>query len=65
MLKFYGYFNFNQLGLRRPDIDSTVLKNAFELTNFNVYGNLSWKEKAGKEMAFVYGRSAIAPIPIK
>ena len=57
MLKFYGYFNFNQLGLRRPDIDSTGLKNAFNLTNFNVYGNLSWKEKLGKKWHLYMGAS--------
>lgn len=57
MLKFYGYFNFNQLGLRRPDIDSADLKNAFRLTNFNVYGNLSWKEKLGKNWRLYMGAS--------
>lgn len=57
MLKFYGYFNFNQLGLRRPDIDSTDLKNAFRLTNFNVYGNLSWKEKLSRNWHLYLGAS--------
>jgi len=57
MLKFYGYFNYNQLGLRRPDIDSIELKNAFKLTNFNVYGNLSWKEKLGKKWHLYMGAS--------
>ena len=57
MLKFYGYFNYNQLGLRRPDIDSVELKNAFKLTNFNVYGNLSWKEKLGKKWHLYMGAS--------
>jgi hypothetical protein len=57
MLKFYGYFNFNQLGLRRPDIDSTELKNAFRLTNFNVYGNLSWKEKLSQHWHLYLGAS--------
>ena len=45
ILKFYGYFNSSILGIRRPDIDSVELKNAFGLKNFNVYANLSWKEK--------------------
>lgn len=45
ILKFYGYFNSSNLGLRRPDIDSADLKDAFGLKNFNVYSNLSWKEK--------------------
>jgi vitamin B12 transporter len=48
ILKFYGYFNYSRIGLRRPDIDSAALKNAFALDNFNVYTNLSWKEKLGK-----------------
>lgn len=47
MLKFYGYFNQSRLGLRRPDIDSSVMKDAFSLQNLNFYGNLSWKEKLG------------------
>lgn len=47
MLKFYGYFNHNKLGIRRPNIDSAVLKDAFALTNTNVYTNLSWREKLG------------------
>jgi outer membrane receptor for ferrienterochelin and colicin len=57
MLKFYGYFNYNQLGLRRADLDSVELKNAFRLTNFNVYGNLSWKEKIGKKWHLYMGAS--------
>ena len=57
MLKFYGYFNYSQLGLRRPDIDSTGLKNAFTLYNFNVYANLSWKEKIGKKWKLNLGAS--------
>jgi hypothetical protein len=47
MLKFYGYFNLSDLGVRRNDIDSSSLKNAFALHNGNVYANLSWREKIG------------------
>lgn len=57
MLKFYGYFNVSNLGLRRPDIDSSNLKNAFGLKNFNLYGNLSWKEKLGKHWRMNLGMS--------
>lgn len=57
MLKFYGYFNYSQLGVRRPDIDSTGLKNAFGLTNYNLYTNLSWKEKLGKKWRLNLGTS--------
>lgn len=57
MLKFYGYFNYSTLGLRTPNIDSGVLKNAFALTNFNVYSNLSWREKIGKHWKVNLGLS--------
>lgn len=57
MLKFYGYFNYNRLGLRRPDIDSVDLKDAFRLQNFNVYTNLSWKEKLGAKWKLYIGTS--------
>jgi vitamin B12 transporter len=57
ILKFYGYFNYNRLGVRRSDIDSADLKNAFDLTNYNVYGNLSWKEKLGKKWKLYMGAS--------
>jgi vitamin B12 transporter len=57
MLKFYGYFNYNRLGVRRPDIDSTDLKNAFGLTNYDVYANLSWKENLGKKWHMYLGTS--------
>jgi hypothetical protein len=48
MLKYYSTFNYGGLGLRRPDIDSSSLKNAFSLTNYNWYNNLSWRENLGK-----------------
>ena len=57
ILKFYGYFNYGQFGIRRPDVDSTGLKNAFSLYNFNVYANLSWKEKIGKKWKIALGTS--------
>lgn len=44
MIKYYTTFNYNQLGLRRPDVDSAYLKNAFDLGNHNWYNNLSWRE---------------------
>ncbi|MFY7963819.1 MAG: TonB-dependent receptor plug domain-containing protein, partial [Chitinophagaceae bacterium] len=47
MLKFYSSFNSQELGLRRPNIDSLDLKNAFGLTNLNWYNNFSWKENLG------------------
>jgi carboxypeptidase-like protein len=57
MLKFYGYFNFNRLGFRIPDIDSAQLKDAFGLQNFNVYTNLSWKESLGRNWRLYIGTS--------
>ncbi|MGB8193652.1 MAG: TonB-dependent receptor [Chitinophagaceae bacterium] len=57
MLKFYGYFNWSNLGLRRPDIDSSALKNAFALRNANVYTNLSWREKLGRHWKMNLGLS--------
>ncbi|MEO5681973.1 MAG: TonB-dependent receptor [Chitinophagaceae bacterium] len=57
IIKFYGYFNASDLGLRRHDIDSAVLKNAFSINNLNVYGNLSWKEKLGKRWKLNMGAS--------
>jgi hypothetical protein len=57
MLKFYGYFNSGKLGLRRPDIDSAALKNAFGLDNVNLYTNLAYKEKLGKHWKLNLGFS--------
>lgn len=57
LLKFYGYFNLSRIGLRQPDIDSADLKNAFGLKNFNVYANLSWKEKLGEKWKLNMGVS--------
>ncbi len=47
MVKYYTTYASNKLGLRRPDIDSLLLKDAFGLTNLNWYNNLSWKEILG------------------
>lgn len=48
MIKYYTTFAHSTLGLRRPDIDSIYLKDAFDLKNNNWYNNLSWKEYLGK-----------------
>lgn len=48
MVKFYSSFAANQLGLRRPDIDSIGIKDAFSMRNSNWYNNLSWRENIGK-----------------
>ena len=46
-LKYYGYASWNRTALRNPDIDSTKLKNAFEIENLNTFQNISWKENLG------------------
>lgn len=47
MIKYYTTFAHNDLGLRRPNIDSSTLKNAFGLKNTNWYNNVSWRENLG------------------
>ncbi len=44
MIKYYTTFSRSDLGLRRPDVDSAYLNDAFGLTNINWYNNLSWRE---------------------
>jgi vitamin B12 transporter len=48
MVKYYTTFGHSQLGLRRPDIDSNGLKDAFSLKNTSWYNNLSWREYLGR-----------------
>lgn len=47
MVKYYTTFSSSSLGLRRQDIDSAYLKDAFDLNNYNWYNNLSWRENLG------------------
>lgn len=47
MVKYYTTFSNGVLGLRRLDIDSLHLKDAFSLANNNWYNNLSWRENLG------------------
>ena len=47
MIKYYGYISSNKTGFRSPDIDSTLLKDAFAIDNFNTYQNLNWRENIG------------------
>ncbi|MDQ2753727.1 MAG: TonB-dependent receptor [Bacteroidota bacterium] len=47
IIKYYTTFGTSNLGLRRPDVDSTVLKDAFQIKNINWYNNLSWRENLG------------------
>jgi vitamin B12 transporter len=46
-LKYYGYFSHNKVGIRTESIDTVGFKDVFQLKNFNMYHNLSWKENLG------------------
>ena len=43
MLKYYIVGGYNNIGLRRPDIDSPALKSGFQLEGGNIYHNLSYR----------------------
>lgn len=47
MLKYYGYFSQNGTGIRNPSIDTSGFKEAFDLKNFNMYHNLSYRDNLG------------------
>ena len=47
MLKYYGYFSQNSTGVRNPSLDTLNFKEAFDLTNFNMYHNLSYRDNLG------------------
>ena len=57
MLKYYGYFSQNKVGVRNPSIDTLNYKEAFRLKNFNMYHNFSWKENMGAFWKFNGGVS--------
>ena len=57
IIKYYTTFAYSDLGLRRADIDSAYLKDAFTLTNHNWYNNLSWRENLGKGWEMNLGTS--------
>ena len=46
-IKYYGYISANKTGFRNPDIDSVVLKDAFEIENLNTYQNINWRDNLG------------------
>lgn len=57
MVKYYGYFNKSQLGIRNPSIDTLGYKEGFRLDNFNVYNNISWRENLGSRWKMNLGLS--------
>ncbi len=57
MLKYYGYFSQNRVGVRNWSLDSLGYKDAFKLKNFNMYHNIAWKENIGAKWKFNGGVS--------
>ncbi|WP_460569716.1 TonB-dependent receptor [Flaviaesturariibacter terrae] len=57
MLKYYGYFGINKLGLRQASIDTLGYKDAFSLRNHNLYHNLSWRGNLGARWKLAVGAS--------
>jgi vitamin B12 transporter len=47
IIKYYGYFSGNKLGVKNQSLDTLGFKEAFALRNFNTYHNLSYKENLG------------------
>src|SRR5439155_18203995 len=48
MLKYYGYFSTDRVGVRRSNLDTLGYKDAYDVMNYNTYHNLSYKENIGK-----------------
>jgi len=57
MIKYYTTVSLSDLGLRRADIDSAYLKDAFSLKNRNWYNNLSYRENLGHGWKMTLGTS--------
>ncbi|MEP7375500.1 MAG: TonB-dependent receptor [Chitinophagaceae bacterium] len=57
IFKYYTTFAFSNLGLRRPDIDSSYLKDAFSIKNRNWYNNLSYRENLRNGWKMTLGAS--------
>lgn len=47
MLKYYGYFSANQVGIRNPSLDTMGYKDVFRISNFNMYHNMAYRENLG------------------
>jgi hypothetical protein len=48
ILKYYAYFSKSRLDFTVKSIDSVGYLDRFAVANFNMFHNLSWKEKLGK-----------------
>jgi vitamin B12 transporter len=57
MMKYYGYFSINRVGVRDNSIDTAGFKDAYRLKNFNVYHNLSYRENLGRKWKLNAGLS--------
>lgn len=57
MLKYYGYFSQNRVGIRDPSLDTIGFKDVFDLKNFNIYHNVSWRENLGARWKLNLGTS--------
>lgn len=58
IIKFYGYFNLSDFGIKTLSIDSTNgFKNLFELNNSDVYINLTYKERIAEKWMLNIGAS--------
>ena len=47
IIKYYGYLSANKLGFTEPSIDTLGYNDAFQLSNVNMYHNLSYRERFG------------------
>lgn len=47
IIKYYGYFSGNKLGIRTPSLDTAGYKDMFRISNFNTFHNLSYRESLG------------------
>jgi vitamin B12 transporter len=58
IIKFYGYFNYGDMGIKTLSIDSTNgFKNLFDINNNNIYTNLTYKERLGEKFVLNIGAS--------
>ena len=57
IIKYYTTFDYSTLGLRRQDVDSLTMKDAYQLTNHDWYNNLSWRQDLGRGWKMNLGSS--------
>jgi hypothetical protein len=58
MLKYYGYFNWSDLGFTTNSLDTLGFNDLFRLRNDNTYHNLSYREVLGRGWKINIGASA-------